>query len=72
MTKINATKAALATEVGLLKAAAFNPSAARFTGKVTCWTDAGSGDVVGLQFGADPALCSTAGTARSFVVPSDG
>ena len=44
----------------------------RFTGTVTCYVDDATGDVVGLQFGAAPALCTNAGVPRSFVVPADG
>ena len=31
-----------------------------------------TGDVVGLQFGTAPVLCTNAGVPRSFVVPADG
>lgn len=70
---LNATKAALATELALKAGgvAIVNAELARFTGNVTCFMDA-AGLVVGLQLGVDPPLCSSAGaTARRFVVPSD-
>ena len=72
--ELNATKAALATEVtlNLGGGATFDGTLPRFVGSVTCYVDDATGDVVGLQLGSDAPLCSTAGTPRSFAVPADG
>jgi hypothetical protein len=72
--ELNATKAALATEVALKLGggATFDGTLPRFVGSVTCYVDDATGDVVGLQLGPNAPLCSTAGTPRSFAVPADG
>ena len=72
-TKLNTTKRAIVDQVALkLKPpVSVDPAALRFTGTVTCFVDDATGDVAGLQLGTAPPLCSTAGTRRSFAVPSD-
>ena len=72
--ELNATKAALATEVALKLGggATFDGTLPRFVGSVTCYVDDATGDVVGLQLGSDAPLCSTAGQTRTFAVPADG
>ena len=72
--EVNATKTALATEVALKLGggATVDATLPRFTGDVTCYVDDATGDVVGLQLGSSAPLCSTAGTPRSFAVPTDG
>ena len=65
---LNSTKALASLKSG----AAVDAAAPRFTGTVTCFIDEATGDVVGLQLGNQPPLCSTAGTPRSFVVPANG
>ena len=70
---LNGTAAALATELALKAGdvATLDAGLARFTGSVACFVD-DAGDVVGLQFGNDPPLCTDAGTVRRFDVPNDG
>ena len=71
--EVNATKSALATEVALkLGVATVDATLPRFVGGATCYVDDATGDVVGLQFGSSAPLCSTAGTPRTFAVPTDG
>lgn len=68
--KLNATKAAVSAAAALTTAAVVDPTAPKFTGTVTCYVN-DAGLVAGLQMGAAPALCSTAGAARSLSVPPD-
>ena len=72
--EVNATKTALATDVALKLGggATVDATLPRFTGDVTCYVDDATGDVVGLQLGSSAPLCSTAGTPRTFAVPTDG
>ena len=72
--ELNATKAALSTEVALKLGggATFDGTLPRFVGSVTCYVDDATGDVAGLQLDSGAPLCSTAGTPRSFAVPADG
>ena len=71
--ELNATEAALATEVALkLGGATVNGTLPRFVGDVTCYVVEATGDVVGLQVGSTTPLFSTAGKPRTFAVPADG
>jgi NAD(P)-dependent dehydrogenase (short-subunit alcohol dehydrogenase family) len=71
---LNATKTAVVSEVELkmLAGVTKDTTLARFTGAVTCYLDAATGDVVGLQFGSADPLCTNSGTTRAFTVPADG
>lgn len=70
---LNGTSNALATELALKTGdvPTLDAGLARFTGSVACYMD-DAGDVVGLQFGNDPPLCTDVGAVRRFDVPSDG
>lgn len=72
ITSLNTTKHAIKDQVDLklTSATTFDASAPRFVGRVVCFLDDATGDVVGLQMGWAPPLCSR-GTPRSFAVPSD-
>ena len=72
--KLNATATAVAAAVDLSKlsgAVVVDPAAPKFTGSITCYVDDATGLVAGLQLGAAPALCSTAGAPRAFSVAAD-
>ena len=73
--KLNATATAVAAAVDLSKlsgAVVVDPAAPKFTGSITCYVDDATGLVAGLQLGAAPVLCSSAGAKRAFAVPADG
>lgn len=72
--KVNATKQALMAEVGVkLNGVTVDESAPHIIGEVSCYIDANSGNVIGLQVGPrGKVLCSNAGTRRTFNVPANG
>ena len=72
MAALNSTRVALLDAISLKGKAVVDPTAPKFTGTVTCYTDPATGLVACLQLGATaPVLCSTTAVPRTIVVPAD-